>query len=102
VTVKALSEADNETELSDYDLKRLMEAERTKKKKEEENAVLKTKELREKERLEKLSKIKRTYIRVRFPDMVELQGELESLPLVIKLIVLNRFNSNVSSKRDNK
>jgi tether containing UBX domain for GLUT4 len=43
-------------------------------KQEADQAVMKTQAMREKERLQRLARYKRCYIRVRFPDRTELQG----------------------------
>jgi len=53
---------------------RLNAAIQKQKKKEIVEGVLRTKEMRERDRIKKLSKYKKCFIRIRFPDRVELQG----------------------------
>lgn len=45
-----------------------------KRREENEKSFLRTKAVRDRERIQRLSKFKKCYIRVRFPDRVELQG----------------------------
>jgi len=70
-------------EVTNQDL-RLNAAIQKEKKKEKEliEGNLRTKEMRERDRIKKLSKYKKCFIRIRFPDRVELQGTFLPLELM--------------------
>jgi hypothetical protein len=74
------------------DLERDMRARNEKRRQEEQDkSHLKTREMREMERLQRLGKWKKTMIRVRFPDRVELQ--VNFLPNEYTYVLCVRFTT---------
>jgi len=76
-------------ELTQEDYKMAMDSIKANKARLEEESLMKTKEMREKERLQRIPKYRKTLIKVRFPNRVELQATfhpLEKAEAVYKVV----------------
>ncbi|ORY04516.1 hypothetical protein K493DRAFT_311361 [Basidiobolus meristosporus CBS 931.73] len=71
-------------ELTSAELKAILDSQRVQRSK-DENAPLKTRQMRENEELQKRRKYPRTLIRIRFPNRVQLQAHFSSFETISKL-----------------